>query len=130
MAKKKEDKQLVFVNNPNYREIIFEKGQAFLIITSLSERFCENDLEIIVGFPEYDYKHDGYLHMWYYDNDTRNWDQYESSYYCNSNLIDTLEIDSNPLMIISVEINDALKLLDYIGQKLQKTVGEKLFYWK
>lgn len=121
------------INNPNYGEIIFEEGQAFLVITSLSESFCENDLEIIVGFPEDYHTYDGYLHMWYYDNDTKTWDQCESNYYRKLNLIDVLENDSNPLMIVSVEVNDAFKLLNYIKQKLQeiqKTAGEKLFYWE
>ena len=123
-------------NNPKYSEVIFKEGQAFLIITFITEDFRRGDLEIIIGYPEkyYNYTHDGYLHLWYYDNDTKLWDQRYSDYYCNPNLIDLLDNDSNPLLIISFDMKDANDLFNYIQQKIERlgkiSIGEKLFDWK
>ena len=122
------------LDNPRYNEVIFKEGQAFLIITRLTEDFCKGDLEIIIGYPEKYYTHDGYLHLWYYDNDTKLWDPKQSEYYCNPDLIDFLENDSNPLLIISVDMRDAGDLFNYIQQKIERlgkiSIGEKLFDWK
>ena len=124
------------LDNPNYNEVIFKEGQAFLIITRITEDFRRGDLEIIIGYPEKEkyYTHDGYLHLWYYDNDTKLWDPKHSEYYCNPNLIDLLNNDSNPLLIISVDMRDAGNLFNYIQQKIERlgkiSIGEKLFDWK
>ena len=123
------------LDNPNYNEVIFKEGQAFLIITRLTEDFCRGDLEIIIGYPEKSYTHDGYFYMWYYDKDIKLWDQnYRGEYYSNPNLIDLLNNDSNPLLIISVDPKDANSLSNYIQQKIERlgkiSIGEKLFDWK
>ena len=122
------------LDNPKYNEVIFKEGQAFLIITFLTEDFCRGDIELIIGYPEKYYTHDGYFHQWYYDNDIKLWDQSHSEYYSNPNLIDFLENSSNPLLIVSVDIKDANNLSIYIQQKIKRlgkiSVGEKLFDWK
>ena len=45
------------LDNSEYSEVIFKEGQAFLIITLLTEDFCQGDLEIIIGYPEKYYTH-------------------------------------------------------------------------
>ncbi len=122
------------LDNPKYNEVIFKEGQAFLIITFLTESFCQGDLEIIIGYSEKYYTHDGYFHRWYYDNDTKLWDQRYSEYYSDPELIDLLNNDSNPLLIISIDMKDANNLSNYIQQEIKRlgeiSVGEKLFNWK
>ena len=122
------------LDNPKYNEVIFKEGQAFLIITFPSENFCQGDFEIIIGYPEKYYNQDGYFYQWYYDNDTKLWDQRYGEYYSDPVLIDFLENDSNPLLIISIDIKDANNLSNYIQQEIKGLgeigVGEKLFNWK
>ena len=121
------------LDDPRYNEVIFKEGQAFLIITYLTEDYCKGDLEILIGHPEENYIDDGYLHMWYYDNDTKLWDQKHSDYYTNSNLVDFLDDDSDPILIISADPRDINILHNYIDQNIQKinniSIGEKLFDW-
>lgn len=117
----------------DYIEIIFkEDNSAFLIINFMTD-YCWGDLEIVLGIPEEDYKHDGYFHNWYYDSEEKRWNERGSDYYNKHALVNSIETESNPLMILNFDLKDMDKVMTEIKQKVRKAEKEipqeKLFYW-